>query len=290
MLLFGADGYYECMSSMLAFALLLVFAQDSVDLRTVAVEAFRVTHDGYSSDEVILNDELNAKFIAACQQQIPDVSPAKCNWTLINLRKAGKLSGIKTTKRSHASTDDYRILAEIVSRSVLDRFGVSIDRVMAEPEMRAAFNALAKEHNAKADLYLVRKAAFQLRKARQLRPELITRIADWGRMISKFKVAEFAKDENLAPELPGIYIFHDRSGYLYIGQSDNLRTRLKNHLQESSNLGLGGYLESETGAKDNVFVEIHAFPLDSRAKEVRIRRAYESELIRSRKPRFNILP
>jgi hypothetical protein len=37
-------------------------------------------------------------------------------------------------------------------------------------------------------------------------------------------------------------------------------------------------------------VEVHAFPVDSRANEVVIRRAYESELIRSRRPRFNILP
>lgn len=37
-------------------------------------------------------------------------------------------------------------------------------------------------------------------------------------------------------------------------------------------------------------VEIHSFGRDSRMQEIRVRRAYESELIRSRQPRFNIRP
>ena len=58
------------------------------------------------------------------------------------------------------------------------------------------------------------------------------------------------------------------------------------HLEESHNPSLASYLKSETGAT----VELHSFDPKSRAKEVRVRRAYESELIRSRKPRFNVLP
>lgn len=261
------------------------------ELPSIVVAAFRATHDGYSSDEVILNDELNQKFLTACQDKMPDAKASDCNWILMNLRKAGKLSEIKTTKRAAGATGEYRMLAEMASRSILDRHRESIDRIMASPDKRSEFNKLVHSYDASADLYQVRKAAFQLRKTRKLRPELITRIADWDREIKKFSVEEFSSDEKLAPELPGIYIFHDRSGYLYIGQSDNLRTRLKNHLEQSSNLDLEKYLaKTAPEPAKQVFVEIHSFPKDSRAKEVRVRRAYESELIRSRKPRFNILP
>jgi hypothetical protein len=37
-------------------------------------------------------------------------------------------------------------------------------------------------------------------------------------------------------------------------------------------------------------VELHAFDPDSKARSLTVRRAYESELIRSRKPRLNIAP
>lgn len=257
-------------------------------LQAVVVEAFQESHDGYSSDEVILNDELNAQFIAACKKQLTGIEPARFNWTLINLRKAGKLSLVKTTRRGRSTNEDVVPVAEIVSRSLMDRTGNSIDRILTDPQQRSEFDQAVRNFDDRLDLYLVRKAAFQLRKTRQLKPELITRIADWDREICKSSVAEFLAEPAIVPTQPGVYIFHDETGYLYIGQSDNLQKRLTAHLEESSNLALSKYLTK--GDLMDVHIEIHAFPVDSRMNEVRIRRAYESELIRSRKPRFNILP
>jgi len=65
-----------------------------------------------------------------------------------------------------------------------------------------------------------------------------------------------------------------------------LRNRLKTHLDESDRKSLANYLK-EKGV-ESITIEIHSFDPQSRAKELRVRRAYESELIRSRKPRFNI--
>ena len=270
--------------------LCLLFATQnrSDDIRSVVVQAFAASHSGFSSDEVLLDDQLNRAFVKECQKHLPEESVEKFNWTLINLRKAGKLSHIKTTRRKRASTKDYSVIAEIVARSMLDKNSVSIDRLFANPLTRTEFDQKAKKINPEVDLYLVRKAAFQLRKARKLKPELITRIADWGREISDFPINKIKEDPNLIPKQPGIYIFHNESGYLYIGQSENLRTRLSEHFDKSSNLELANYLDNSK--LNESFVEIHAFPSDSRAKDVIVRRAYESELIRSRKPKFNILP
>lgn len=257
-------------------------------LNAAVIAAFQKAHHGYSSDEVILNDELNARFIAACKAQLPDIEPAQFNWALVNLRKAGKLKSVQTTRRGRPTNEDVVPIAEMVSRSVMDRTGNSIDRILTDPHQRSEFDQAVRNFDDRLDPYLVRKAAFQLRKTRQLKPELITRIADWDRAISKFSVAEFLADPAIVPIQPGIYIFHDETGYLYIGQSDNLQKRLTAHLEESSNLALLKYLTQ--GDLKVAQIEIHAFPCDSRMNEVRIRRAYESELIRSRKPRFNILP
>ena len=105
-----------------------------------------------------------------------------------------------------------------------------------------------------------------------LKPELVLRIAEPTKI----------------PKGPGIYIFRDKTGYLYVGESLNLRSRLEKHLDESDRQSLAMYLRMH-GVQDTT-IEIHAFPKDSRARKVTVRRAYESELIASRKPRFNLRP
>ena len=260
----------------------------SKEIGEVVIAAFSETHKGYSSDEVLLQDELNRAFVNACKKRLPKVDESRLNWSLLNLRKAGKLKDVKTTKRANVDTSGVTYIAEIVARSLQDKHRVSSDKIMADPKLRAEFGTAVAELDPKADLYLVRKAAFQLRKTRRLKPELITRIADWGRKVGAYPLDEVRGDLTKIPELPGIYIFRDTTGYLYIGQSVDLRERLTSHLDDSSNKGLGKYLSKAGGKK--LSIEIHYFPADSRAAEVRVRRAYESELIRSRKPRFNISP
>ena len=46
---------------------------------------------------------------------------------------------------------------------------------------------------------------------------------------------------------------------------------------------------ADQGSAD-VTIEVHSFAEDSRISETMVRRAYESELIRSRNPRFNVRP
>ena len=171
-------------------------------------------------------------------------------------------------------------------RSVQDKSKVSSDRIMTDPKLRSQFESAVTKLSPKADLYLTRKAAFKLRKTRHLQPELITRLADWGREVKTYAIDDLRKSVESVDAHPGVYIFRDQTGYLYIGQTENLRKRMTEHLEESHNASLASYLKSEKGAT----VELHSFDPKSRAKEVRVRRAYESELIRSRKPRFNVLP
>ena len=270
------------------------------------VEAFKQTHDGWSSDEVVLQDDLNEKFLQACQMKlaevgVTDAKPAALNWRLLALRKAGKLK-VKSTKRASAKTlasvsnesgdvvvqknAEIAALAEIAMRSMQDKSKVSSDRIMTDPVLRSEFEAMVARLDSKADLYLTRKAAFQLRKTRRLQPELISRLADWGRQVKTYAIDDLRKSVDAVDAHPGVYVFRDQTGYLYIGQTENLRKRMSEHLEDSHNASLASYLKSDKDAT----VELHSFDPESRAKEVRVRRAYESELIRSRKPRFNVLP
>jgi len=258
-----------------------------INIRAAIRDAFVETHEGWSADELVLRDDLNQAFIQQCSATLPDVEPAELNWRLLNMRKAGLLD-VPTTRSNRKSVTLWKPIAEIVARVMIDKHKVSIDKIMASPELRKQFDVLVEEIDADADLYSVRKAAFSLRKQRRLKPELIAPIADWGRKITTQSLQSVRADGDIVPELPGIYIFRDETGYLYIGQSENLRARLREHLDQSSNFSLAQYLADQQ--HDNVTIELHAFSGDSRAKETMIRRAYESELIASRKPKFNIQP
>lgn len=250
-------------------------------------DAFVATHDGWSSDEVLIRDDLNQAFIRHCREKLPDASERDLNWALLNLRKAGKLK-VPATQFNYDSYDDVLHLAEIAARSIQDRHKVSTDAIMADPLLKKEFDGVALGIDPSINPYQIRKCALRLRKARQLRPELITRIADWNREIREFTLAEIAADETLIPENPGIYVFRDKTGYLYVGEAIQLRQRLKSHLDDSDRKSLSHYLASQ-GAQ-SISIEIHSFPPDTRMKDVTVRRAYESELIRSRQPRFNIRP
>jgi predicted GIY-YIG superfamily endonuclease len=264
-------------------------------INKIVIDSFTSVHDGWSSDEVILQAELNESFITKCNELIAKIdfgeqplpSTKDLNWTLMNLRKAGKLK-TKTTKRKRVDLAAVRHIAEITTRSLVDKHQCSIDRIMCDANLRKAFDESAQTIDDSVDGYAVRKAAFQLRKARRLRPELISRIADWGRTIKSFSIDQILKDPKVLNEHPGVYIFSDSSGYLYIGQTENLRDRLQKHLDESHNLSLAKYLKTES--RDSISIEVHDFDPESQAAKTMVRRAYESELIASRKPRFNVQP
>ena len=256
-------------------------------LDAVVSEAFRAVHDGWSVDEVLVHDRLNAAFIGHCRRRLPEAAEADLNWHLLNMRKAGRLQ-VPATRSARLAHDAYLHAAEIAARFVYDQHRVSIDRVLCDPQLRTEFDHVAQEVAPEVSAYRLRRAALALRKMRQLRPELVTRVAEWDRQISALPAERIMDDPVCLPQGPGVYIFRDRSGYSYIGQSSDLRRRVRQHLDASDRQALLSYLRRQ--GVEELTVEIHAFDPQSGARLTQMRRAYESELIRSRRPRFNIAP
>lgn len=262
-------------------------AQDALPLSTAVIEGFAESSDGWSSDEVILDDERREKFLDAVRSRVSDVSEKEINLLLFKLRKAGKLT-VKATRRGKAAGSEFLPMAEIAARTIMEKHDVSTDRIMADPKLRGEFDEAVMLVDPQVSLYAVRKAAFQLRKSRRLKPELVLRVADWEKEVQVHPLAEVAANLKMVPTNPGIYLFRDVTGYIYIGEAINLRTRLTKHLSDSDRKGLAKYIESTAG--EGLSIEWHSFPKDSPAKQVAVRRAYESELIRSRNPRLNVRP
>lgn len=259
----------------------------SANLRDAVEHAFLTVHAGRSTDDVVIDPDLNDAFLNECRKLISGVADFEVNWQLLNLRKASSLGKVTTDVR-RLSHGDYQHASQIAARQLEDRFKLTVDRILCDPIKRREFDRVASSVAADVSLYRLRKAALGLRKARKLRPELIKRIADWNAEIHSFNAEELANDASLIPRKPGIYLFRDRTGYLYIGEASSLRPRVIKHLDHSDRKALAHYFW-EMGIKE-VVVELHAFGPKSDARKTAPRRAYESELIDKRNPRFNIRP
>jgi hypothetical protein len=256
-------------------------------LRDVVKFAFIAVHCGRSTDDVVINQELNAAFISECRKRLVDVSEFDANWKLMNLRKSASLGDV-TTSRVRVDHSLYEHASQIAARFLEDQSGLTIDRVLCDPSPRAEFDSIACGIAPDVPIYQLRKAALGLRKARRLQPEIIKRIANWDKEVISHLAEELRSNIDLIPRKPGVYIFRDNSGYLYVGEAASLRVRVSKHLDHSDRKALAYYFW-ENGIKD-VTVELHAFAEESDAKKQSARRAYESDLIAKRQPRFNVRP
>jgi hypothetical protein len=183
-------------------------------LRDVVKKNFFMVHAGHSTDDVVIDDSLNAIFIAACSKDDAGVSAFEFNWALYNLRKQPPGIGKVTTVTRRFNHDDYLHAAEIAARHMEDKHKTTIDRIVCSLEMRQEFDELAGGIAVGISNYLLRKAALKLRKNRQLKPELIKRVADWGTSVTTRSADDLLANPELVPRLPGVYIFRDGTGYL----------------------------------------------------------------------------
>jgi hypothetical protein len=256
-------------------------------IKEVVAQTFLLKRQGNSTDDMIISNDLNESFIHACKEKLPNANDFELNWTLFNLRKQGKL-GPLYIKRKPLNHDEYIHASEIAARFLYDKYRLSIDRIMCEPEHRSEFDLIASSIAPDISPYLLRKAALKLRKTRKLKPELVVRIADWNRSIQTFNCEHVLQDPICIPKNPGIYIFRDNTGYLYVGESENLQKRVAKHLDHSDRKSLAHYFwENDI---NEITLDLHIFDPNSDGRKKPYRRAYESDLIQSRNPRFNIQP
>jgi len=134
--------------------------------------AFFSVHEGESTDEVIINDSLRVPFIKACENELsklglPKTNEFEYNWKLEYLRKQGRLGRVlnRRKRRSSYSKDPAYDLAKNIATKIMEAgLPKTIDKVMCDPHLRQKFDERAKNINPKASVYLVRKAALNLRK------------------------------------------------------------------------------------------------------------------------------
>jgi site-specific DNA-methyltransferase (adenine-specific) len=136
------------------------------------IRAFFSSHEGESTEEVIINDSLRDAFLKACDAELAKLhlSPREerdYNWALETLRKEGKLGGVfNRRKRRIASVKDadFKLAKEAAKTIMSARLTKDIDRVMCDPDLRKQFDEESRKVAPGIDPYLVRKAALNYRK------------------------------------------------------------------------------------------------------------------------------
>jgi site-specific DNA-methyltransferase (adenine-specific) len=243
-------------------------------------QAFESTCRGYSPDRVVADPDLNCEFLAACRQLGIGDPDATVNHRLLNLRKQGELRGLNSNSTSFSNEDEYRFAAEMAARFIERRDGVTLDDLICDPDLAGEFDELASRLAPGYSSIEYRWAALNLRKSKQLEPEILSRVVG-SQIVRNFRVANL--DLSVIPRSSGLYLLYCGASVLYVGEAENLNSRLRKHLDHSDNKGFARWLWEE-GA-DALFLEIHVLP---DGIETRVRRALEIELIRSRNPMFNV--
>jgi site-specific DNA-methyltransferase (adenine-specific) len=249
-------------------------------MRETVRKAFFAVRGECSPDVVVADPDLNQRFIGECQNRGLIQSPTVVNQCLLNLRKSGDLAGLKSKRVVVRNQEDYRFASEIAVRFLERRDQVSLDQIICDPSRATQLEMIAARIAPGFSPFEYRWAALNLRKRKRLGPEMLGKVVLAETVVNGRAQDISPKD---IPIRPGLYLFMSSDQVLYIGECQNLRKRIGKHLDHSDNKGLAHWLW-QNGTPD-LHLEYHVLPAGT---AVRVRKAMEAELIKSRKPLFNI--
>ncbi|HET6248174.1 MAG TPA: hypothetical protein VFE47_10795 [Tepidisphaeraceae bacterium] len=181
-------------------------------------QAFVLVREKFSSDRVLADPDLNAKFIVACRDFGVDDSIFRLNLALIGLRKHSKLK-LQQSKRSIVPEQwRYAIASEIAARVMHFRYGTSVDTTLAHPTLVAEFDALAAKIVPGFSPFEYRWAALNVRKkgaSAKIAKGVIGKL-DWNGPIN------FGATTKM-PEEAGVYSLFEGDTCLFVAGSEDIR-------------------------------------------------------------------
>ena len=185
--------------------------------------AYLTAREGYSSDRVLADPALNAKFIEACHEFGVDDTVLHLNLALIGLRKHNKL---KAKSRRSVVPDlwRYAVASEIAARVMFYTHGASVDTTLAHPRLAAEFDQLAAAVTPGYRPFEYRWAALNVRKkgaSVKLKPHEIERL-DWSQRVRFDELRRLPSDQ-------GVYSLFEGDTHLYVAGTENIPQSIESH-------------------------------------------------------------
>ena len=239
------------------------------------IEAFRLTHGGYSADRVVADPQLNQSFVEACEQIGLVGNPQVWNSLLFRQRKSGNLALIDTTHRTKISweaIDAYRHGSEIAWQKMIDEgIARSVDEILCNPELAKYFDDLASKFAPGFSPLEYRWALLKLRKeAKTARGRAAVLKAP--RFKAMIPIEDLTAKSIEAGN--GLFVLSEsKSKRLYAGETRNLKSQL-----------LGIKKNRSAWSSDGKSLYVQTLPMDHlQAGHL----AWQSCLVKKLKPRLN---
>jgi len=251
------------------------------------VKAFAEIHDGYSVDRTLADPQLAARFVKRCQQLGIDATHAAICRRLLRLRKAGGLS-VKTTRQDKRNLHPFLIPAELAFAKLMYRYDASYDDLLADPDLGKAFDENVAKIARSGDVVAYRLAALHLRKnVWSRRNSDVKQLAhlDISKVKAHWHTVGHLSDVRLdVPDSEGVFSLREPDRYLFLSQSENLRSDIGIFQNADVLASVGNHFWSPSPDKITVdFVR----PEDVRGVSLRL---FESKAIETYQPIFNMLP
>jgi len=260
----------------LATSKLAMPLRERMDLNVyVIADAYSKVFDGYSTDRVVIDPELNAKFLAECRKGGLTSDDYHINHALLDIRKSGKAELPKATKKTEfRDYDEYIFAAEIAIRILQRSKGVTLDQILCDPMLALEFDRIAKQLAPAQTALKLRCAALNLRKTRRLGPTDRTPIENVNLVTAG--PMKLVRPGDL-PTVPGVYSFFDTNRPLFAGGTDNLQHRIELHFS--------GRLPKWLGVEDDLSCALKYAPMpNDKGKE---RDAWLRRFIEEQRPLLN---
>jgi site-specific DNA-methyltransferase (adenine-specific) len=193
------------------------------------VDAYVATCDGHSTDLILCDPELNARFVKQCKSKGLPGGAGLWNRVLLRIRKAGRLTKVKNARRrlTPVDMDAFSFGAEVAMQIVCQDYGLTLDELLCSPPAAATFDEVAAEFAPGFSPYEYRWAAMSIRKrakrskllARDLYHEWLT--CDLPRAVS------LSRCTSPRYEQPGVYLLASHGRPLYVGETSNVKQRIE---------------------------------------------------------------
>jgi DNA modification methylase len=240
------------------------------EVERAIASAFVVAGQGFSTDRVIADPELNSAFVEQCRILGVPGLPTSWNRTLLAVRKAARLTALPTpvrTKFSTAELDRYMFASEIAIQTMIRAKGLTLDDILCDPQQAGEFDQIARTFAPGYSSLEYRWAALTFRKrAREVHLPEHLRTSP-----TKFQRLREYQPKKL-DSVPGTYLLRtDR--YVYAGQTVDLGARVR--------LKLDVFNPWNDISPD---IEIGVIPLPGEKKWIT---GLQSVLVRSKNPDLN---
>lgn len=198
-------------------------------------EAFKKVHNGFSTDRVVADPELNEEFVDVCVKLGLPGNARVWNTLLFRLRKTGMLSDVPTIRQTTLSWEDcdsYIFAGEIAWQLMIDEeHANSLDEILCDPTLAKKFDRIAKKFAPGFEPLDYRWAALKIRKEAKYARSRATVLTPPSRLGEKIPLDSMKASH--FHHTSGLYVISERSRKLYVGETLDLKERLKQRYRKT---------------------------------------------------------